>query len=153
MPVGCALPSYALGRDADRIVVVEALEDGVSLGKDADGVEHESSRVRVIAGLKGVSPWPIDSMQSVLSSGSPFDDKIRKPAHLVKTQHYFLLLGHDDDVDQDRISFKNCGVVGEDAASDQEIRRGVAMDDRLKGFEPTFSLEGFGRHRPEPRDR
>ncbi|SFS21998.1 hypothetical protein SAMN05421771_4349 [Granulicella pectinivorans] len=153
MPVGCALPLYALGRDADRIVSVEALEDGVSLGKDAEGVEHESSRVRVIAGLKGASPWPIDSTQRVLSSGSPYYDKVRKPAHLVKTQRYFLMLGNEEAASQDHISLENCGVVGEDTASDREVRRGMAMDDQLKGFEPTVSLEGFARHRSQPWDR
>jgi hypothetical protein len=149
MPIGCALPLYALGRDANRIVSVEALEDSVSLGKDPDGTEHESSRVRVIAGLKGDLPWEIHSILSVLSSGSPFDGKMREPAHLVKTLHYLLILDNEDSLIHNQISLENCGIVGEDAASDQEIRRGLAMDDPLKGFEPTVSLEGFTRHSPE----
>ncbi len=152
MPVGCALPLYALGRDAKRIVSVEALEDGAALGKDGDGVERESSRVRVIAGLKGVSPWPIDSIRRVVSSGSPFDDKMRKPPHLVKTRHYLLLLGSEDEIGQDQVSLENCGIVAEDAATDQDVMRGAAMDDPLNGFEPTVSLQGFARHRPEPWD-
>ena len=152
MPVGCALPLYSLGRDANQIVSVEALEDGVGLGKDTDGIEHESSRVRVLSGLKGDSPWEINSIQRVLSSGSPFDGKMRKPAHLVKTLRYLLILGDEDDVVHDHVSLENCGIVGEDAASDQEVRRGVVMDDRLNGFEPTISVLGFARHRPEPWD-
>jgi hypothetical protein len=153
MLMGCALPLYTLGRDANRIVSVEALEDGVSLGKDTDGIEHESSHVRVKAGLKGDSPWTIQSMQKVISSTSPFDGTMRKPAHLVKNRHYLLILGNEDEVDRDHVSLENCGIITEDAASDQEVRRGVAMDDRLNGFEPTVSLEGFARHSPEPWDQ
>jgi hypothetical protein len=153
MPVGCALPLYALGRDASRIVSVEALEDGVRLGKDSNGIEYESSRVRVIAGLKGDSPWRSNSIQKVLSSGAPFDGKLRKPAHLVKTRRYLLILGKEDDVPRDKVVLGICGIAGEDAASDQEIRRGMVMDDQLKGFEPIVSFGDFARRRPEPWDQ
>jgi hypothetical protein len=149
-PVGCALPLYSLGRDANRIVSVQALEDGVSLGKDTYGIERESSRVRVLAALKGISPWATDSIQKIVSSGSPFDDQMRTPAHLVKNRDYFLKEGRGV---QDDVSFENCGIIERDTAGDQEVRRGIAMDDRLKGFEPSISLEGFARHSPEPWDQ
>lgn len=151
MTVECAVPLYALGRDVNRIVSVEALEDGISLGRDTDGIEHESSRVRVLAALKGDSPWAINSIQKVISSGNSFGAKVRKPAHLVKTRHYLLMLGKESEV-QDHILLEKCGISEADPASDQEVRRGMAMDDRLKGFEPTISLEGFARHPPQPRD-
>jgi len=152
MPEGCALPLYALGRDANRIVAVEALEDGINLGKDTEGIEHESSRVKVLAALKGDLPWAIDSIQKVLSSGSPFDNKMRNPVHLVKHRHYMLMLGKEGRGTEDGVLLENCGIVESGAASDREVRRGIAMDDRLKGFEPSTSLEGFARRPPEPWD-
>ena len=153
MPLGCTVPAYALGRDAVGIVSVEALEDGISLGEDADGTAHESSRVRFIAELKGDSPWRTDSILKVLSRGTPFDDKMRRPAHLVKNQRYFLMLGKDDPANGDYVALGNCGITAEDIASDQEVRRGITSDDRINGFEPTVSLEGFSRHQPQPWDR
>lgn len=152
-PTGCSLPLYALGRDAKQVVSVEALDDGSRLGKDADGVEHESSRVRVIAGVKGVSPWAANSIYSLTSSGSPYNDTMRKPLHLERTQRYFLMLDNESDFSKDRIAVANCGIVRQDAASAQEVERGIAMDDELKSFEPTVSLEGFARHKPELWDR
>jgi hypothetical protein len=77
---------------------------------------------------------------------------MRKPPHLVKTRHYLLLLGSEDEIGQDQVSLENCGIVAEDAATDQDVMRGAAMDDPLNGFEPTVSLQGFARHRPEPWD-
>lgn len=148
-PVGCTLPLYALGRDANRILSVEALEDGVRLGTNADGVEQESSRVRVIAALKGESPWAIGSFHRIISSGSPFGDKLRQPDHLMKSKSYLLILGNEDAINPDQVSLESCGIVGGDAHNQHEIRRGMAMDDRLHGFEPTVSLEGFARHRTE----
>ena len=153
MPAGCALPTYALGRDANRIVSVEALEDGKSSAADTNGVQHEGSRVRVIAGVKGASPWPLNSFQTIVSSGSPFDEMMRKPTHLVKAERYLLFLGTEDALNQDHVLLENCGIVREDGKSDQEVRRGAAMDDRISGYEPTVSLSGFVRHRPQPWDR
>jgi len=90
----------------------------------------------VLAALKGDSPWAMDSIQTILSTGSPFDGKIRKPTHLVKSRHYLLMLGKEDGEIQDHVSLENCGIIEADATSDREIRRGIAMDDRLKGPEP-----------------
>jgi hypothetical protein len=153
IPVGCAIPPYALGRDADRVVSVEALDDGQSLGKDAEGIEHESSRVRVIAAVKGDYSLAFNPFLTVVSSASEFHDVMRKPFHLAKKRHYLLLLGGEDVIDQGRVSPEACGVVQEEAASEQEVRRGVVMDDRLTGFEPSVSLAGFARHQPELWDR
>ena len=89
---GCAVPLYALGRDADLIVSVQALNEGTNLGEDSDGVGHESSHVKVIAVLKGLSPWAIGSVQSIVTSGSFFNDKMRQPAHLAKARPYLLML-------------------------------------------------------------
>jgi hypothetical protein len=147
MTVECAVPLYALGRDVNRMVSVEALEDGVNLGKDCNGFEHESSRVRVLAALKGDSPWAINSVQKVISSGNTWGAKVRKPPHLVKTRHYLLMLGQESKF-QDPLLFDNCGISEADPASEQEVRRGIAMDDWLKESEPTISLQGFSRHRP-----
>jgi hypothetical protein len=36
----------------------------------------------------------------------------------------------------------------DDALHDREIRRGMAMDDRIRGSEPTISLNGFARRHP-----
>jgi hypothetical protein len=151
MPIGCAIPLYALGRDADRIVSVEALEDGKNLGEDTDGIVYESSHVRVLASLKGGSPWPIGSIQKILYTDSY--GKVQKPTHLVKARHYLLMLGTEDPGVQDKVSLKDCGIIEDDAVSHQEVTRGMAMDDRLKGFEPTISLNGFARRAPEPWDR
>ena len=154
MPTGCTLPLYALARDARRIVLVEALGDGTALGEDCDGVGHERARVRLIASLKGASPWAPGSMLRLDSLGSPFDGNVRTPTHLVKRQRYFLMFGKKDDpVDGDRISLENCGIVVENQAGDEEARRGVFLDDQLNGFEPTVSLEGFARHTEQPWDR
>jgi hypothetical protein len=152
-PVRCAIPLYALGRDANRIVSVEAVEDAIDLGKDSYGIEYESSRVRVLAVLKGKSPWSIGSIQKVLSSGSHIYRNARRPAHLVKAGHYLLVLGRENDGTQNPASLENCGIIETDEASDQEFRRGIAMDDQLKGFEPTISLNGFARHARTPFDR
>jgi hypothetical protein len=152
-PMGCTLPVYSLGRDASRIVLVEALEDGVRLGKDDDGIEHESSRVKVLDVLKSESPWAIGSIQKVLSSGTYFDDRLRQPIHLLKPHHYLLMLDKEVPEARGAVALEGCGIIEADAASGQEISRGIAMDDGLKGFEPKVSLEGFVRHRPEPWDR
>lgn len=146
IPVGCAVPLYALGRDVDQIVSVEAMEDGVSVGKDTNGLERETSRVRVLDTLKGGSPWAIDSIQKIFSLGYPFDDKTRKPAHLVKARQYFLMLGKEGREAHGDVSLENCGIIEKDAASDREIRRGMVLDDQLEGFEPSVSMEGFARH-------
>jgi hypothetical protein len=146
-PAGCAIPLYALGRDVDRIVSVEALDDGINLGEDTDGIVHESSRVRVLAALKGDSPWAIDSILKVLSANSY--GKVQKPAHLVKARHYLLMVGKEDLEVQGGVSLENCRIIEDDATSDREVRRGMAMDDQLKGGEPTISLGGFARHSPK----
>lgn len=142
VPVGCSMPAYALGRDANRIVRVEALDDGIGRPRDCDGFEHESSHVRVLGAVKGESPWQIGSVQEVISSGSSFHEAIRKPAHLVKGREYMLILG-EADRRQDDSSLGNCGIIEADGNSEREVRRGVAMDDRIRGPEPSVSLSGF----------
>lgn len=151
-PVGCTLPIYSLGRDANRIVSVEALEDGVSTGRDDAGVEYERSSIRVLTALKGDAPWAVGSTQDVLSSGSPFGEEMRKPTHLLQGRHYFLMLDKDDGKMRKSLSFESCGIVEEYPTGDQEVMLGVAMDHRLNGFEPSVSLEGFARHAPKPWD-
>jgi hypothetical protein len=153
MPVQCAIPLYALGRDANRIVSVEALEDAIDLGRDSYGIEHESSHVRVLTVLKGDSLWPVGSIQNVLSTGSHIYGDTRRPVHLVKAGRYLLFLRKDIEKVQNSVSLENCGIIESDEASNQEVRRGIAMDDQLKGFEPTISLNGFARHAPTPFDR
>jgi hypothetical protein len=109
-PISCAIPLYALGRDADRIVEVEALEDGLSLGKDCDGIEHESSRVRVLGPLKRDSPWATSSIHKVLTANTYFIG--RRPPHLVKARHYLLVLDKYDHGAQDDVSLERCGIIG-----------------------------------------
>jgi len=149
VPVGCSVPLYALGRDADRIVRVEALEDGTPVGQDCDSFQQESSHVKVLAALKGDSPWQVGSVQKIVSSGSGLHDAIRKPTHLAKGREYMLMLDVKDPRGDDA-SLGNCGIIEADASSMKEIRRGVAMDDRLRGPDPSVSLAGFA---PEPTGR
>jgi hypothetical protein len=92
----------------------------------------------VITAVKGAYSPALDPFLTVVSSASQFHDVMRKPFHLAKKQHYLLLLGGEDVVDTSRVSPEACGIVEEDTASDQEVRRGVAMDDRLTGFDPLY---------------
>lgn len=151
IPAACTIPLYAMGRDADRIVPVEVLEDSTNLGKDGDGIEHERSRVRVLAPLKGTAPWANGSIQNILSTAYSLGPGERRPVHLVKARHYFLLPFKWDHGVHEDLSFENCRIIEVDAASEREVRRGMAMDDPLKASEPTISLNGFVRHPPEPR--
>lgn len=149
---GCTLPLYTLGRDADQIISVEALEDGVSLGEDSDGIGRERSRVKVISEVKGHSPWALQSTQKVVTVGTPFDEQMRKPDHLIKSRRYLLILSRDDDAAHEPISLENCRVIEENSFSDAEIMRGLALENHLDGYEPSISLEGFSRHQPTPWD-
>jgi hypothetical protein len=147
IPSGCTLPLYTLGRDAHRIISAEALEDGASLA-NPDGLEAESSRVRVLAAFKADFPWPIHSIQKVITFEDASAGRRRRPAHLVKNRYYLLIPGEHSE--RDRIVPVGCGVIEGSPTTDQEIRRGMAMEDQLKGFEPTVSLNGFAREPPVP---
>ena len=143
---GCTIPLYALGRDATQILSVQAVEDGMSSGKDANGVQDEKSRVKVLSVLKGNAAWPAESIQTIGSSGFGFQNYVRMPVHLVKNERYLLLLGDDDFLGNPGVFLGNCGIIPDSAAGKQEVMRGAGLDDKLTGFEPTISFEGFSRH-------
>jgi hypothetical protein len=64
-----------------------------------------------------------------------------------------LMLEKEGRGNEDHVLLGNCWIVEAGAANDKEVRRGIAMDDRLKGFEPImFSFGGFARRTPEPWD-
>jgi hypothetical protein len=47
---------------------------------------------------------------------------------------------------EDHTSLGNCEILEANGANDQEVGRGIAVDDQLKRPEPSVSLTGFAAH-------
>ena len=147
-PDHCPIPLYARARDAESIELIEALSNGVSQRSDTEGVKSELVPARWISSAKAKPSVQDGQVRRLIFSGEAIDGKVmRQPVHPIKGRRYFVLSGFISRAPRAEIKdkFDPCEVVEATAGNEEEIGRGVALDDPIRGPEVTVSLRGFTR--------
>ena len=147
----CNIPVSARARDGDFVVIVEALSDSqpkIQVAAESD-VVSETSQVRVLSQQKGPSLVPAGSIVTANSHGRRDEGTgLGKPRHLLKGHRYVVFVSNDDDLPAtagSHFGFQPCGIDELTPTVENDLRRGIALDDRLRGPELGVSLEGFHR--------
>lgn len=148
-PGPCAVPIYARARDAKAIAKVEALEDANIVGVDEDKIISENVRVRLLGVIKGAWPWQPEKRRITLE-GEMTDGGPRPPVPVRQGERLFLLMSPSVEDAPTPWHFRSCDAVPDEQGVEDTVKRGIALDDKLVGYEPTVSFEGFQRVAPTP---
>lgn len=149
------MPVYARARDAQVILLVEALDDSREEIWPEGGPNVEKTVVRVIDAVKGDTSL-VNGRLEIITFGREVDGAQRiKPVLLQRGKRYYLFSDAPDPTVPDSLwsrrhpigHFRSCEVEMMTPQSETEIRRGMKLNDSLRGDEPSVSLEGFARRK------
>ncbi|HEV2578560.1 MAG TPA: hypothetical protein VGU25_15250 [Acidobacteriaceae bacterium] len=131
----CDVPLYAVGRDADKVAVVDVLSRGTKkdvyvypAGDRTD--EHETATVQIRSTLKGKAIWPDGAI--VKAEPKVYDENEPSEAgeHFQPGKRYIMIAEEAED----RFHFITpwCGVFEDTPEARQELQKGFAENDRLR---------------------
>jgi hypothetical protein len=157
----CHMPIYARARDAQVIRLVEAMNDSREQGSPEGEPRIDTTPITVIDAAKGAMP-PIPGAAEIVTRGRGLGGGKRgEPVVLLRGKRYYLFTdAPDPNIPKSMWPyyyppniFDLCGVEMWTPESEAEIQRGAALNDALRGYEPTVSLRGFARHERGPFDQ
>jgi hypothetical protein len=135
------MPPWVLGRDADTALIVEGVSEPAEMSNDAPdeshefGLLHEFSKVRIVGQLSGVSAWPNGTV--VLASVSPrtYADSSYDLPLLLTSGKRFIALPVEQNREDGSLSMQRCDLIEDTPANRNELLKGFALHDSLRGPE------------------
>jgi hypothetical protein len=140
-PQFCNMPPWVLGRDADTVLIVEGVSEPAEMSNDAPdeshefGLLHEFSKVRIIGQLKGVSEWPTGKVVQASVSPRLYTDSSYDLPLLLKPGKRFIVLPVEQDREHGSLSMRRCDLIEDSPANRNELLKGFALHDSLRGSE------------------
>jgi hypothetical protein len=140
-PEFCNMPPWVLGRDADTALIVEGVTEPAEMSNYAPdelhefGLLHEISNVRIVGQLRGVPAWSTGKV--VLASVSPLeyaDSSYDLPLMLTPGKR-FIVLPVEQDREHGSLSMQRCDLIEDTPANRNELLKGFALHDSLRGPE------------------